>query len=144
MRRWISWLLGLTALASIIAAYPLSVASPEVRDGALMGWSVSFAMSLASGILVFRSLGYSQRGFLIATFGGMLLRLLIVSAAVVLFVAVFRVHVISFLVGLLGGYTLYHALEVITLQRHRSLTAVPGSGSKAGKAKTVRAPEAVA
>lgn len=126
MKLWIRWFLGLTLIAMIVVVYPLSQVPSHVRHGALLGWSVSLLISGSSGALAFWSLDHSQRVFLLVTFGGMLARLAIVTVAVGVAILVLHVHVGSFLVGLLGAYTVYQALELFMLYRRRS----PGSAAR--------------
>lgn len=123
MKLWIRWLVGLTVAAMLVVAYPLSEASAHVRNSALIGWSVGLVVSLGSGFFAFWSLGLPERGFLAVAFGGILVRLALVAGAVVVAVRLGHVRVGWFLVGLLGSYGLYRALEVILLNRLRSTTA---------------------
>jgi len=114
---WLRWLVGLTVAAALLAAYPLSIAPPAHRNSALLGWSISFVVCAASGLVAFWSLDHSMRGFLLATFGGMIARLVVIGGTVVVAVVVVRVSVAPFLIGLFGAYVVYQALEVIALHQ---------------------------
>jgi len=113
-------LVGVTLGAALVAAYPLSHVPPLLRNSALVGWLISLAVCASSGFLAFWSLDHSSRTFMLVTFGGMVVRMAVVGVAVVLAILVGRVHVTAFVIGLLGAYTVYHALEVLMLNLHRS------------------------
>ncbi len=113
---WLRWFFGLSVVF-IVAAIVIAIA---YRGGAaqqmLIGWVISFVMCLLSGWLAFGSIGRSMNRIMLVAFGGMLLRMAIVGAAVAVAVVTYASYLVFFVIGLMGGYVLYQALEIFMLK----------------------------
>jgi len=109
--------MGLTAGVAALSSWWLIAAAPAARNSALVGWSIGLALALASGYLVFWSMARAMKSFMVVTLSSMLVRLLVVGAAVAIAVLNGLGHLPSFLVGLLGSHVAYLVLELTILYR---------------------------
>ena len=114
-RLWTRWLVILTGLAALVAAYPLAVVSPLQRNSVVLGWLISLALGTTSGFLAFWSMAQSMKRFMLVVLGGVVVRLALAGVAVVLALMTTGVHVVAFLIGLLGSYVVYQVLELVVL-----------------------------
>jgi hypothetical protein len=96
-----------------LLALPLYfLAEPMIVWGALAGCFLSALCFSAGFYAVCRAFHQSLRTLMIAVFGGMLVRLLLIGIIFVLIVTLTPLHPVSFLSSLLGFYTLYLVIEL--------------------------------
>ncbi len=117
--RWI----GLaTLLGALIAAVPLGRADALTRWSAVAGWLVSLVLCGSGWLGVTWAVRRSQKAMMMATFGGMLGRLVVAGAATAVSIGFGWVHHAAFVMGLLGSFTVYQAVEITLVHRlNRSL-----------------------
>ena len=100
-------------LAGLAAMRPdLWPADPEWARGVGVGVLLGVAGSLGGFWLVLRNLRASHGRFLAAFFGGMLARMVLFAAVLVLVVMGGGIPVAAFLAGLIPGYLGFQAMEM--------------------------------
>lgn len=114
--QWVRWFLILTGAILVLAAYPLIVTTPLARYSALIGLVLSAAMCFPSGWFTFGSIGKDMNRVMAFAFGGMLLRMAIVFGSLFAAGALEFVHLHAFILGLMGAYLVFQALEIVMLK----------------------------
>lgn len=102
-----------TGVAWGLMAFPLYFfADPMILWGILVGCILSALCFTAGFYAVYRSFQGPFRTFMIMIFGGMVARLFFIGAVFVLLVNLTSLHVVSFLLSLLGFYLMYLIIEL--------------------------------
>ena len=85
---------------------------------ALLGVALGAANAAAAYALYRGGRGRAHSAFLKIVFGGMVVRLVVATAAVGLVLLLLPVHRLAFAAGFLGAFAAGTAAEVLTIQRH--------------------------
>ena len=102
-----------TGIAWGVMAIPLYyLAEPVIVWGILAGCILAVFCFTTGFYAVCRSFQRSFRTLMITIFGGMLVRLVLIGVMFILLVNLTSLHVVSFLVSLLGFYVVYLTIEL--------------------------------
>jgi hypothetical protein len=101
---------GIVWAAMAIPLYYL--AEPVIIWGIFAGCTLAMFCFTTGFYAVCRSFQRSFRALMMTIFGGMLVRLVLVGMIFVLLINLTSVHVVSFLVSLLGFYVVYLIIEL--------------------------------
>ncbi len=103
----------ITGIAWILIALPLYLfAEPQMIWGAISGFLLAAFCFIAGFYAIYRSFHASFNSLMIAVFGGMLARMVLIGAIFLLVVWWTSLHVMSFISSLLGFYVLYLVIEL--------------------------------
>ena len=112
--------------ASLCASWPFLPA--ESRLGVLTGALLAAANTVCAYFLALWSAGRSNNAFFVAVLGGMLARMSVLLAAVVLGVLFFGLPKVPFTVSLLSYFVVFLVLELAVLSRRTG-----GTGARAAQ-----------
>lgn len=102
-----------TGCVWLLLALPLyCFAEPQVIWAAIGGFVLSAVCFTAGFYAICRSFHASLNRLMIAVFGGMLARMIIIGAILLLVISWTSLHVMSFISSLLGFYVLYLVIEL--------------------------------
>jgi hypothetical protein len=102
-----------TGVAWGLIAIPLYVwAEPVIIWGVLVGCLLAAICFTTGFYAVYRAFQRSFRVLMITVFGGMLARLVFIGVIFILLVNLTSLHVMSFLLSLLGFYVVYLVIEL--------------------------------
>jgi hypothetical protein len=125
--RQVAVTLGVVAAA---AAYPLLAwGTPEIYWGVGAGALLSTANVLVGYWTIERTFHRSHTTFMKAVIGGMGLRMAGMIGAMLLCLAVLKLHTIAFTTSLLGLYVIFLALEILYLHNKVSTQHATMSGN---------------
>jgi hypothetical protein len=103
----------ITGIVWILIAIPLYLfAETQMIWGVIVGFLLAAFCFTAGFYAVYRSFHASFNSLMIAVFGGMLARLVLIGAVFLLVVWWTTLHVVSFVSSLLGFYVLYMVIEL--------------------------------
>jgi hypothetical protein len=118
------------ALVAGGAAYPLLLwGTPEIYWGVGVGALLSTANVLIGYWTIERTFHRSHTTFMKAVIGGMGLRMAGMIGAMLLCLAVLKLHTIAFTTSLLGLYVIFLVLEILYLQNKVNTQHVTMSGN---------------
>lgn len=114
-------ILVLAAVATLLAAvWPLLPADPAGRSAVAAGGALAAFNTILAYSLVLWSSGRSTNVFLGVVLGGMVGRMALMLAAVVMGVLVFNLPKVPFAISLLAFFVLFLVLELTILHRRTS------------------------
>jgi hypothetical protein len=114
-------ILVLAAVATLLAAvWPLLPADPAGRSAVAVGGALAAFNTILAYSLVLWSSGRSTNVFLGVVLGGMVGRMALMLAAVVMGVLVFDLPKVPFAISLLAFFVLFLVLELTILHRRTS------------------------
>lgn len=113
--------LGYAAITALLIVILPPAPPPDLRASAGAGAVISLANFLLGFFAIEYSYERSHTTFLKIVLGGMMVRLLAMTAAVVVLIKVYELDALALMLTLLGYYVVNLAFEVIFLQKKVSL-----------------------
>jgi CDP-diglyceride synthetase len=115
----------LVLLIGVLAAYPLYKAGDrEITVGFITGCLISFVNVTAGYLLIEYGIEKPNATFLKIILGGMVARLILIPAVVVVLIRVFRFHLLSLTGSLFFSYFLFLILEILFLNKKLALKKI--------------------
>ena len=110
------------AVIAIVSSYPLiRLGTPGIIVAASVGALLMTLNVLAGFLAIEYSIEKSYSTFLKFVLGGMVIRMLVLAAALVILLAVFSIHVGAFLTSIGVFYILFLTLEIMYIQEKFTL-----------------------
>jgi CDP-diglyceride synthetase len=115
----------LVLLIGVLAAYPLYKAGDrQVTAGFITGCLISLVNVTAGYLLIEYGIEKPNATFLKIILGGMVARLIVTPALVVVLVRVFGFHLVSLTISLFLSYFLFLVFEVLFLNKRLALKKI--------------------
>jgi hypothetical protein len=98
----------------VFASYPLTrFAASEIIEATIAGVVLSIINVFMGYVAIEYSFGKSYTQFIQIVLGGIAFRLFVMSALLVVLIAVFKFHSFALVISLFGMYIIFLALEVV-------------------------------
>ena len=115
----------LVLLIAVLAAYPLLKAGDrDITVGFITGCLISLVSVTVGYLLIEYGIEKPNATFLKIILGGMVARLILIPAVVVVLIRVFRFHLISLTASLFFSYFLFLIVEILFLNKKLALKKV--------------------
>ena len=115
----------LVLLIAVLAAYPLFKAGDrEITVGFITGCLISLVSVTVGYLLIEYGIEKPNAIFLKIILGGMVARLILIPAVVVVLIRVFQFHLISLTASLFCSYFLFLIVEILFLNKKLALKKV--------------------
>jgi F0F1-type ATP synthase assembly protein I len=115
----------LVLLIGVLAAYPLfKVGDREITVGFITGCLISLVNATAGYLLIEYGIEKPNATFLRIILGGMVARLILTPAVVVVLIRVFGFHLLSLTASLFFSYFLFLVVEILFLNKKLALKKI--------------------
>jgi hypothetical protein len=107
-------LLGITTgtVWCFLALFLYWLGDPRIVWGTLVGWALPALCFVAGFYILCRTFHLPLQKLMMAFFGGMLVRLLLIGTALIGILKLTQLHLVSVVASLLGFYVLYLIIEI--------------------------------